>query len=129
MSGFSTGEFEPSPSHDPDDLSVLSLEDERAERLISSLSSETARDLYAALRETPATASELATEVTTSLQNVRHHLSNLRDAGLVRVADTRYSCKGREMKVYAPARDALVVCVGPSDEEDRLVDVLAAGAD
>lgn len=94
------------------DLRVVSLTDDDAERLIGSISSETARSIVTALEERPATASELADSVSTSLQNVRHHLGNLREAGLVEVADTRYSVKGREMNVYAPTQDSLVVCVG-----------------
>jgi DNA-binding transcriptional ArsR family regulator len=112
-------------------LRVLSLTDEDAERLIGSISSETARSILSALEERPATASELADEVSTSLQNVRHHLCNLQEAGLVEVADTRYSVKGREMDVYAPTQDSLVVCVGEEDKEqfldslDRVVGAVA----
>lgn len=100
-------------------LRVVQLEDADTERLLGSLGSETAREVFASLHDEPATASELAETVETSLQNVRHHLSNLQEADLVYVADTRYSSKGREMKVYAPSDDALVVCVGDSS---RLLD-------
>ncbi|AXG07784.1 ArsR family transcriptional regulator [Haloplanus rubicundus] len=113
------------------ELRVLSLTDDDAERLIGSVSSETARSILTALEERPATASELADSVSTSLQNVRHHLGNLQEAGLVEVAGTRYSVKGREMKVYAPSQDSLVVVGSEADKErfldslDRLVGVLA----
>jgi DNA-binding transcriptional ArsR family regulator len=119
------------------ELRVMSLTDDDAERLIGSVSSETARSILTALEEHPATASELADTVSTSLQNVRHHLGNLQEAGLVEVAGTRYSVKGREMKVYAPTQDSLVVVGSDADKErfldslDRLVGlvaVLALGA-
>ncbi|MFC4356347.1 ArsR/SmtB family transcription factor [Halobium salinum] len=106
------------------DLRVLWLDDEESERLISSLSSDTARSVLTALHERPATASELSEEVDTSLQNVRHHVNNLTDAGLVRVADTRYSVKGREMNVYAPSDDPMVVCVGREDDRGDFLDSL-----
>jgi DNA-binding transcriptional ArsR family regulator len=106
------------------DLRVLSLDDDEAEQLIGCLSSDTARETFAALQREPSTASELADAVDTSLQNVRHHLDNLRSAGLVRVADTRYSVKGREMKVYAPTQDSLVVCVGSTEDKDSFLDGL-----
>ncbi|MFC6825749.1 ArsR/SmtB family transcription factor [Halopelagius fulvigenes] len=105
-----------------EDLRVLWLDDDEAERLICSLSSETARSTLSALQRDPATASELADAVDTSVQNVRHHLGNLRDADLVHVADTCYSVKGREMKVYAPTDDAFVVCVGGTDDRSTLLD-------
>ncbi|MFB6102581.1 MAG: ArsR/SmtB family transcription factor [Haloplanus sp.] len=106
------------------ELRVLSLTDDDAERLIGSISSETARSILTALEEQPATASELADTVSTSLQNVRHHLGNLEEAGLVEVADTRYSVKGREMNVYAPTQDSLVVCMGSDADKERLLDSL-----
>jgi DNA-binding transcriptional ArsR family regulator len=111
-------------SQEDGDLRVLWLDDDEAEQLIGCLSSDTARSTFAALQQEPATASELADDVDTSLQNVRHHLDKLCNAGLVRVADTRYSVKGREMKVYAPTQDSLVVCVGGEDDKDSFLDGL-----
>ena len=101
--------------------------------MIGSLSSATARSLLTELHEEPHTASELAEAVDTSLQNVRHHLGNLEEADLVEVAETRYSVKGREMKVYAPVDDSLVVCVGNEEQRSGLLESLrqyvgAAGA-
>jgi len=124
MSGLLPSQAEGDVSAEDDgELRVLSLTDDDAEDLIGSVSSETARSILTALEERPATASELAETVSTSLQNVRHHLGNLEEAGLVEVADTRYSVKGREMKVYAPTQDSLVVCVGDEDKE-RFLDSL-----
>jgi DNA-binding transcriptional ArsR family regulator len=131
MSGLLPTQAETETAPDDGELRVLSLTGDDADQLIGSLSSETARSIVAALNENPATASELADTVSTSLQNVRHHLGNLEEAGLVEVADTRYSVKGREMKVYAPTQDSLVVCVGSDDKErfldslERIVGVLA----
>jgi DNA-binding transcriptional ArsR family regulator len=122
MSGLLPSETEPNRSDGDGAVRVLSLDDDGTEDLIASLSTDTARTIYSALREEPATASELSDVVSTSIQNVRHHLSNLEDVGLVRVAGTRYSCKGREMNVYAPTQDSLVVCVGSPDHTERLVD-------
>lgn len=107
---------------DVGELRVLDLDDEDAERLICSLSSKTARSILSALHDEPATATELSKAVSTSVQNVRHHLTKLQAADLVEVVDTRYSVKGREMKVYAPATDPLVVCVGPDDGLNALGD-------
>lgn len=106
------------------DLKVLWLDDEDADTLINSLSSETARAVLTALHESPSTASELSNAVDTSLQNVRHHLGKLQSAGLVEVTDTRYSVKGREMNVYAPASDSLVVAIGREEDRDGFLDSL-----
>lgn len=110
-------------SVDPEDeekpLRTLFLDSDDAGELISSLSSQTARSILLKLHEDPATASELASHVGTSVQNVRHHLANLTDAGVVQVAETRYSSKGREMNVYAPAEEPLVVFVGNAEDSDE----------
>lgn len=124
MSGLLPSQSDPEVTTDEGDLRVVSLTDDDAASLIRSLSSDTARAIVAALHEDPATASELSESVSTSLQNVRHHLGQLEAAGVVRVADTRYSVKGREMNVYAPTDDSLVVCVGSEADEDRFLDSL-----
>lgn len=105
-------------------LKVLWLDDEEADTLIGSLSSQTARSVLTSLHEEPRSASELADSVDTSLQNVRHHLGNLEEAGLIEVTETRYSVKGREMNVYGPVDDSLVVCVGKEDERSSFLDSL-----
>jgi DNA-binding transcriptional ArsR family regulator len=106
------------------ELQTLWLDSDEAGDLLSSIACDTARNVLTALHEEPATASEVAGTVDTSLQNARHHLENLQDAGLVRVADTRYSSKGREMNVYAPSEDPMVVFVGRQDDGEGLLDSL-----
>ena len=127
MSGLLPSESDAVAADEGDDeggTRLLWLDDEEVDPLIGSLSSETARSLLTALHEDPRTASELADTVDTSLQNARHHLDNLQEADLVEVAETRYSVKGREMKVYAPVDDSLVVCVGNEAERSGLLDSL-----
>jgi len=121
---------DPEPESDPElngeaeprepasgDPRALYLDSEDTGELIASLSSETARSILVALHDRPATASELAESVDTTVQNVRHHLDNLREADLVRTAETRYSSKGREMDVYAPVDRPLVVVVGKGEDD------------
>jgi DNA-binding transcriptional ArsR family regulator len=91
---------------------VIGLDSDDADDLLSALSSETARQVLAALHEEPTNSAALAEQVDTSLQNVQYHLGRLQTAGLVEVIDTVYSEKGREMKVYAPADRPLVVFAG-----------------
>ncbi len=103
---------------------MLWLDDEESEQLITSLSSDTARSILTTLHDHPATASELSEVVDTSVQNIRHHVNNLWEARLVQIVDTRYSVKGREMNVYAPTDDSLVVCVGRQDDRSTFLDSL-----
>ncbi|KTG29518.1 ArsR/SmtB family transcription factor [Haloferax profundi] len=109
---------------DDRDPRVIGLDSDEADDLLGAISSSTARSVLASLHESPATPSDLATDVDTSLQNVQYHLGNLSEAGLIEVTDTRYSEKGREMNVYAPADRALVVVAGREDDTNGLKSAL-----
>ena len=108
------------PPVEPDTESqVVSLGDGDSDAVFSVLSSEAARSVLRELYRSPATKSELADRVDTSIQNVSYHLGNLADAGLVDVAGQWYSEKGREMDVYAPNGSPLVLIVGEGDDTSR----------
>jgi len=106
------------------DPRVIGLDSEDADDLLSALSSDTAREVLATLHEEPDTPANVADRVDTSLQNAQYHLGNLEDAGLIEVADTVYSEKGREMNRYAPADRPLVVFAGPEEESRGLQSAL-----
>ncbi len=99
---------------------VIGLDSDDADDLIGVLSSSTAREVLTALHDEPATPSQLADAVDTSLQNTQYHLEKLEDADIIEVVDTAYSAKGREMKVYAPADQPLVVFAGGSEQSTGL---------
>jgi len=105
------------PDATPEDREprVVGVDDDDADDLIAALGSETAREILTRLHDEPATKSELADAVDTSLQNVQYHLSKLDGADLVDVVDTTYSEKGREMDVYAAADEPLVLFAGDSE--------------
>ncbi len=104
---------------------VVGLDDDDAEDLLGALSSTTAREMLAALHDEPTNPAALAETVDTSLQNVQYHLGRLESAGAIRVVDTVYSEKGREMDVYAPADRPLVVVAADGEETAGVSDVLA----
>ncbi|QDX40332.1 transcriptional regulator [Salarchaeum sp. JOR-1] len=109
--------FRSPASSDADEPRLVDISEDAADDVFAALSSGTARAAYTALHDDPRTASDLAEVTDTTVQNVRYHLDNLRDAGLVEVVDTWYSERGREMKVYAPTDTSLVVFAG--DDENR----------
>jgi DNA-binding transcriptional ArsR family regulator len=106
------------PDTEPPDAGprVIGVDSEDAEDVLAALSSGTARELLSVLHEEPAPPSRLADEVDTSLQNAQYHLEKLETAGAVEVVDTAYSEKGREMDVYAPADQPLVIFAGDDGE-------------
>lgn len=99
---------------------VVGVYDSAADDVLDALSSGTARQILAELHEDPAPPSELAERVDTSIQNVRYHLEKLEDCGAVEVVDTGYSEKGREMDIYAPADQPLVVFAGDREQRSTL---------
>ncbi|GAA0307886.1 ArsR/SmtB family transcription factor [Halarchaeum salinum] len=103
---------------------LVGIDEDAADEVFDALGSRTARRILTAIYDDPRPASDLADDVDTSLQNARYHLDNLSDAGLVTVADTWYSERGTEMKVYAPANDAVVVFAGDNDQKTGAFDAL-----
>ena len=114
------------PDATPEDREprVVGVDDDDADELIAALGSETAREILTRLHDEPATKSELADAVGTSLQNVQYHLSKLDGADLVDVVDTTYSEKGREMDVYAAADEPLVLFAGGAEESHGIKSAL-----
>ena len=106
----------PDLSDDDKDPRVVGLDSDDVDDLLAAISSETARETLAALHDEPGAPSEVADRVDTSIQNAQYHLDRLETAGLIEAAGTAYSEKGREMTVYAPSDQVLVVVAG-SDEE------------
>ncbi len=103
------------PDRQPEQPQVVGLGDGDSADVFSVLSSDTARSVLGQLYREPATQSELADEFGTSIQNVAYHIERLVAADLVTVVDSWYSEKGRDMDVYAPAGDPLVLVAGCRD--------------
>jgi DNA-binding transcriptional ArsR family regulator len=102
---------------------LVDLDEETADEVFEALSSGTTRNIFLSLHQNPQTASDLADETDTSVQNVQYHLGKLEDAELVEVVDTWYSERGTEMKVYAPKDDSLVLFAG-RDKQSTLRSLL-----
>jgi DNA-binding transcriptional ArsR family regulator len=114
------------PDVDPaEEPRIIGIDSEEADDLLSVLTSDTARRMLARLHEEPTTPARLADAVDTSLQNAQYHLRRLESAGVIEVADTAYSEKGREMNVYAPADRALVVVAGEQEQTSGLKTALS----
>ncbi|WP_247002800.1 ArsR/SmtB family transcription factor [Halosolutus gelatinilyticus] len=102
------------------DPSLLCIDDERTDDVLASLSSGTARSVFRELNDRPSTAAGLADRLEMSIQSVSYHLENLSEVGLIEVADTCYSKKGREMDVYTVSDEPLVLFLGTEDDQPGL---------
>lgn len=89
-------------------LRIVDIDDKEADEVLDVLSSVTRRDVFRCLFAEPATTSEVADRLDTSLQNISRHISILENAELIEPVGHQYSEKGNEMIVYGPASDPLV---------------------
>lgn len=104
---------------------IIDLGDRPPDDLLGAFNSSTARALLQQLRASPTYPSELAEEIDTSVQNVHYHLTKLEEADAVEAVDTVYSEKGREMTVYAPTADPLVLVSGSEERRQQVVEALS----
>lgn len=102
-------------------LRILDVDDDEADAVFDALSSKTTRTILAELHRTPRTPAELAEQTDTTVQNAMYHLEKLEDVNLARVTETRYSSRGKEMRVYAPSEHPAVVFIGTDDRKSSLV--------
>lgn len=98
---------------------VLRPGDERAQKIGKAIASQSANDILHALREHSRTAGDLTSFLGMPMGTVKYHLENLLEAGLIEVRETRYSVKGREIKVYG-LRDQLLI-VAPAIQNIRSI--------
>jgi DNA-binding transcriptional ArsR family regulator len=99
------------------DPSVLYVDSEQTRNVISTLSSDTAYEIFQQLNEQPLTPSEIADRVDLSVQNASYHLASLEEATLIEVIDTCYSEKGREMDIYAVTSEPKILILGSEDDQ------------
>jgi predicted ArsR family transcriptional regulator len=98
--------------HAPREQTIINVTEDGPDAVLQVLSSETARNILGVIAEDPATTSDIATTVDTSLQNAQYHLNHLQAADLVEAVETWYSAKGKEMTVYGVTTEELVVQFG-----------------
>lgn len=105
--------------HTPHERTNIIVDDEQPSDVLQTVSSDTAQQILATLGGEPATTSDIAEAIDTSIQNAKYHLDRLCEADLVEAVDTWYSRKGAEMTVYALSVEQLVVQFGDSIPETR----------
>ena len=105
--------------HTPRERTSIVVDDEQPTDVLQTVSSDTAQWILATLDDEPATASDVADAIDTSVQNAKYHLDRLREADLIETVGTWYSRKGTEMTVYALSVEEIVIQFGDSSPETR----------
>ncbi len=98
-----------------EDVVVLQPGDERAQKVAKAMASQTANDMIQAFGTRPMTSTEVARSLQIPITTASYHIENLLDAGLLRVTDTRWSKKGREVKIYGLTNQVLIIAPQVSD--------------
>ena len=88
---------------------VLEPGDERAQKIAKAMASQTANDILTLLATGTKSLTDITEQLNIPLTTAKYHTENLLDAGLIIVSETRYSIKGREVKMYSLTDQLLIV--------------------
>jgi DNA-binding transcriptional ArsR family regulator len=94
---------------------VLEPGDERAQKIAKAMASQTANDILTLLAAGTKSLTDITEQLNIPLTTVKYHTENLLDAGLLTVSETRYSIKGREVRMYALTDQILIVAPKQTD--------------
>jgi len=98
-----------------DDVVVIQPGDERAQKIARAMASQTANAVIQAFGGGPLTSSEVSRQMAIPITTASYHIENLLDAGLLEVMETRWSEKGREVKVYGLTNQVFIIAPPISD--------------
>jgi len=100
---------------------ILEPGDARAQKIAKAISSRTAGEILQVLEEGPAPLSTISEVLAVPISGLTYHIANLLDAGIIEVAEERYSVKGRPVKFYALKKQILVVAPKKVDLKTMLL--------
>jgi DNA-binding transcriptional ArsR family regulator len=104
-----------------DNVVFLEPGDERAQKIAKAMGSQTASDILQILGEGPRSLTDITERLNIPMNTAKYHIENLLDAGLIAVEKTKYSIKGREVKIYTLTNQLLVVAPRQSNVRSLLL--------
>ena len=104
-----------------DNVILLEPGDERAQKIAKAMSSQMASDILQLLAESPQSLTGITERLAIPLTTAKYHTENLLDAGLIQVSETKYSVKGREIKIYSLTNQLLIVAPRQSNVHSLLL--------
>jgi predicted transcriptional regulator len=107
---------------DDDKLLVLPLGDE-SKGITQIISNDTARKILEHLADSPMSTSAIAKKLNIPLTTAQYNIEKLIEAGLVKIEKTKYSEKGREVKLYSAAK-RYIVLVPEKTPSQAVIDAL-----
>ncbi|MBN2488995.1 MAG: winged helix-turn-helix transcriptional regulator [Methanosarcinaceae archaeon] len=85
---------------------------EDSKKITQTLSNDTSLKILELLAQKSLSATEIADELEIALTTVKYNLDALIECDLIKVKQTRWSQKGREIKIYEPVQKLIVVVPG-----------------
>ncbi len=104
-----------------EEVLVLEPGDDRAKKIGKALSNASSSDILHLLGEGEKTLSELSESLAQPITTVKYNVENLLDAGMIDIVRTRYSEKGRVVKVYGVRDQVVIVSPGRADVKSLLM--------
>ena len=94
-----------------DKVLVLPL-NEDSKKVTQALSNEKALKMLEMLADKPMSATSISEKMGLPLTTVKYNIDSLIEADLIKVKETKWSQKGREIKIYEPVQKLIVVMPG-----------------
>lgn len=117
------------PGLSTQEVIILEPGQEQAQKFIKAISNHTAGEVLQLLKEAgPLRLSDIAEKVGESLNATKYHIDNLMDAGLLEISNTRYSVKGRKIKMYRMKNQIFIVAPGLTEKKQIISAVLKYGS-
>jgi len=88
---------------------VLEPGDEQAQKIAKAMGSRMASDILQLLGEGQQSLTDITGRLAIPMTTAKYHVENLLGAGLISVTETKYSVKGREVKLYSLTNQLLIV--------------------
>lgn len=98
-------------NNNSDKVLVLPL-NEDSKKVTQALSNEKALKMLEMLADKPMSATTLSEKMGLPLTTIKYNLDSLIEADLIKVKETKWSQKGREIKIYEPVQKLIVVVPG-----------------
>ena len=86
----------------------------KSKAITQTVSNDTAMEIMELLADGPLSTSNVAERLGIPLTTAQYNIEKLMEAGLVKVARTKYSEKGREVKLYEAYNRAIIILPGKS---------------
>ena len=103
-----------------DKVLILPLSEE-SKKITQTLSNEKAMKVLEVLTDKAMSATDVAAKLGMPLTTVKYNIDSLVEADLLKVKETKWSKKGREIKIYEPVQKFIVVAPGSMKKDKNSV--------